>query len=68
MVDFIASQVQAKGGAPLASCVGGGGQTKVAATKPANMPPSPSTDGVYGLYRQLAEIHAICWGLIIGGY
>jgi hypothetical protein len=57
MVDFTATLVQAKAGARLASHEGG--QTNAAVTKPPNMLPPPSADGVDGLYRQLAEIHTI---------
>jgi hypothetical protein len=57
MVDFVATQAQAKGAAPSANDEGG--QTEAAADRPPIDLPPPATDGVDRMYHQLAEIHTI---------
>jgi hypothetical protein len=57
MVDFTATQIQAKGGAPTASHEGGG--TKAVVAMPPNVIPLPFDSRVHGLYHQLARIHTI---------
>jgi hypothetical protein len=57
MVDFTATQAQAKGATPSAHRERG--QIGTAVTKTPSALPSPTTDGVDRMYRQLAEIHAI---------
>jgi hypothetical protein len=59
MVDFTATQVQAKGGAPTASHEGRGGGTKAVVAMPPNVIPLPFDSRVHGLYHQLAKIHTI---------
>jgi hypothetical protein len=57
MVDFTATQVQAKGGAPPASYERG--QTKATMANPPNVLPPPLASGVDRLYHQLVDMHDI---------
>jgi hypothetical protein len=57
MVDLAATQLQAKGAAPSASCEGG--QIEAAVAKPLNGLPPPFANGVHRLYHQLVETHVI---------
>jgi hypothetical protein len=58
MVDFITTPARAKGAAPFANREGGG-QTGAAVTKTLSTLPSPTTDGLDRMYRQLVKIHTI---------
>jgi hypothetical protein len=57
VVDFTATQAQAKEVAPSANREGG--QTGAAVTKTSSALPSPTVDGVDRMYHQLAQIHTI---------
>jgi hypothetical protein len=57
MVDFAATQAQAKGAAPSTNHEGG--QTGATATKTRSALLSPTANGVDMTYHQLEEIHTI---------
>jgi hypothetical protein len=57
MLDFVATQAQAKGAAPSAKREGA--QTEAIAAKTPSALPPPTADGVDRMYHQLVEIHAI---------
>jgi hypothetical protein len=57
MMDYTSTRARSKGAFSTPSC--GWGQAEAAAANALSASPPPTTDRVYKMYHQLAEIHAI---------